>query len=112
VGGTRLPGLRHSRPEKEWAARGLCAECQSERALTRSHPAPMARPVRKSRGFAVFSALILGGPGAHKFCLGRPGKGLLYFMFFWTLIPAIVALFEGASYALMGEEEFQRRYSW
>ena len=100
---------------KQWAARGLCAECQVRRSVARADDhsgVPVARPVGKSRSVAVAAALLFGGIGAHKFYLGRPGKGLLYILFCWTFIPALLGLFEGAKFALMREDEFQRRYSW
>ncbi len=43
---------------------------------------------------AVVLALFLGGIGAHKFYLGQTGMGILYLVFCWTYIPAIVAFFE------------------
>lgn len=65
---------------------------------------------RKSRGVAIVLALLLGGIGAHKFYLGRAGWGLLYLLFFWTFIPAIVALVELIIYACMSEEAFHAKY--
>jgi TM2 domain-containing membrane protein YozV len=64
----------------------------------------------KSRGVAIILALILGGLGAHKFYLGRPGWGLLYLIFFWTFIPAIIAFVEAILYLLTDERSFQRKY--
>ena len=43
---------------------------------------------------AVILALLLGGLGVHKFYLGHNGTGILYLLFFWTGIPALVAFFE------------------
>ncbi|EFL92339.1 TM2 domain-containing hypothetical protein [Candidatus Regiella insecticola LSR1] len=37
---------------------------------------------------------FFGGIGAHKFYLGKIGQGFLYLLFFWTLIPAIIAFIE------------------
>ena len=37
---------------------------------------------------------FLGGIGAHKFYAGRAGTGLMYLLFCWTFIPAILALVE------------------
>ena len=66
--------------------------------------------VQKSRGLAALQALLLGGIGAHKFYLERPGQGVLYFLLCWTFVPAIIAFVEGINYALMSEAEFQQRY--
>jgi len=66
--------------------------------------------MRKSRTVSVGLALVLGGIGAHKFYLDKPGKGLLYLMFCWTGIPTFVGLIEAVKYIRMDEEEFQRRF--
>jgi TM2 domain-containing membrane protein YozV len=63
---------------------------------------------RKSRGLAVALALFLGGFGFHKFYLEKPGVGLLYFLFCWTFIPAIISLFEAIYYIAIGESGFQK----
>ncbi|MBR6000906.1 MAG: TM2 domain-containing protein [Oxalobacter sp.] len=39
-------------------------------------------------------AFFLGGLGIHKFYAGRTLKGILYLVFCWTGIPAIIALIE------------------
>jgi len=65
----------------------------------------------KSRTVAVLLALFLGGMGAHKFYLGKVGAGLLYLLFCWTFIPAIVAFIEGIRWLCMSNESFATRYS-
>lgn len=40
-------------------------------------------------------ALFLGGFGVHKFYVGKVGLGVVYLLFCWTFIPAIIALVEG-----------------
>lgn len=37
---------------------------------------------------------FLGGIGAHKFYARRTGTGILYLLFCWTFIPALIAFFE------------------
>lgn len=64
----------------------------------------------KNRMMAVLFALLLGGIGVHKFYLGRVGWGIVYLLFCWTFIPAIVALIEGIIYATMSDDAFTRKY--
>ncbi|HBJ34074.1 MAG TPA: hypothetical protein DDZ51_04785 [Planctomycetaceae bacterium] len=63
----------------------------------------------KSKAVAVLLALLLGGLGIHHFYMGRAFRGLLYLLFCWTFIPAILALLEAIYYALMSEKDFQSR---
>lgn len=64
----------------------------------------------KSRSVAILLALFLGGIGGHKFYLGKPGTGLLYLAFFWTFIPAILAVLEAIGYIMSSDEDFERQY--
>ena len=48
----------------------------------------------KNKTTAVLLAFFLGGLGAHKFYLGQTGLGILYLLFCWTFIPAVVAFIE------------------
>jgi TM2 domain-containing membrane protein YozV len=56
-------------------------------------------------------ALLVGGLGVHQFYLGKPGRGILYLLFFWTFIPAIVSFIEGILLLTMTEEAFEAKYS-
>lgn len=62
------------------------------------------------RSKAIVVALFLGGFGAHKFYLNRPGQGILFAVFFWTFIPALIALVDIIRFLAMGEERFNRIY--
>ena len=42
----------------------------------------------------ILWGLFLGGLGAHKFYAGKTGQGILYLIFCWTYIPAILALID------------------
>ena len=64
---------------------------------------------QKSKTTAVVLALLLGGIGVHKFYLGRPVMGIVYLVFFWTWIPAVIALIEGIWWATMNDTTFQDR---
>jgi len=49
---------------------------------------------KKSTVAGVFLCLFLGGVGGHQFYLGNTGTGVVYLLFCWTFIPAIIALCE------------------
>jgi TM2 domain-containing membrane protein YozV len=42
--------------------------------------------------------------------LGRPGSGILYLLFFWTLIPAAIALIEVIILLFTDDFTFARKY--
>ncbi len=65
----------------------------------------------RSRIVAAVLAILLGGIGIHKFYLGQAGWGMLYFIFSWTFIPAILGFFEGIIYLSMSDKSFEVRYS-
>lgn len=74
-------------------------------------PAPtIAFKSTKSRSAAIFLAMILGGIGAHKFYLNRPGWGVLYLLFCWTFIPAVIGFLEGITYLTMSDKSFGEQY--
>ncbi|MCK5474475.1 MAG: TM2 domain-containing protein [Candidatus Aenigmarchaeota archaeon] len=66
---------------------------------------------KRNRIVAGLLAILLGGIGAHKFYLGHIGTGLLYFVFCWTLIPAIIAFFEGIFFFMASDQAFNAKYS-
>lgn len=65
----------------------------------------------KNKLVAGILAIVLGGLGVHKFYLGKIGLGILYLLFFWTAIPAIIGIIEGVLYLVMSDEEFNRKYN-
>lgn len=103
--------------KNQWAARGYCAECEgregsgysAQHALV-SNQVPVHPALRKSRSISVGLALVLGGLGAHKFYLERPGAGFAYLVFCWTGIPSIIGLFDAVKYIRMEDEEFHQRF--
>ena len=60
----------------------------------------------KSRIVAGVLGLVLGGLGVHKFYLGNVGLGIVYLIFFWTFIPAIIGFIEGIIYLVQSDDEF------
>ena len=65
----------------------------------------------KSKGTAAVLAFFLGGFGVHKFYLNEGNKGILYLLFFWTYIPALIAFFECIGLVMMSEEQFNLKYN-
>lgn len=59
---------------------------------------------------AALFAFFLSGIGVRKFYTGRVVWGILYILFCWTFIPAIIALVEGIIYLTMSDEAFARKY--
>jgi TM2 domain-containing membrane protein YozV len=60
----------------------------------------------KSRIVAGVLALLVGGLGIHKFYLGNIGLGIVYLIFFWTFIPAVIAFIEGIIYLVQDDKTF------
>jgi TM2 domain-containing membrane protein YozV len=83
----------------------ICPKCG-----VRQRPAPYIQE-GKSRTVAALFAFFLGGFGAHKFYLGKAGQGIVYLLFFWTLIPGIIAFVEFILYLVMSDEEFNAKYN-
>lgn len=68
-------------------------------------------PDKRDKTFACVLAFFLGGFGVHKFYLGRPGQGIIYLLFFWTIVPAFIAIYDVFTLAFMDQAEFDRRYN-
>lgn len=65
----------------------------------------------KDKNTAGIFALLLGGIGVHKFYLDQPILGLLYLLFCWTFVPAIISLIEGIVYLTMNQVAFDAKYN-
>lgn len=63
----------------------------------------------KSKVAAGVLGIVLGGLGVHKFYMGKVGNGLLYLLFCWTGIPALIGLIEGILYLTESDEKFESR---
>ena len=65
----------------------------------------------KSKTTAGLLGILFGGLGLHKFYLGESGKGLLYILFCWTFIPAIVGVIEGIMLLSGSDDAFNAKYN-
>jgi TM2 domain-containing membrane protein YozV len=72
----------------------------------------LAKNKRKSKKTATILAFpVLGSLGLHKFYLGEIGKGILYLVFSFLLVPAIISLFEFISYLSISIEKFDAKFN-
>ena len=75
--------------------------------------APNARALAaKSNVVAAALAFFLGAFGIHHFYLGNTGRGILYLLFFWTVIPGLVAIIEGIVYLCGNAQTFNEKYNF
>ena len=65
----------------------------------------------KSKSTTALLAFFLGGLGIHRFYLGQNVMGLLYLVFCWTFIPALIALFDFFVFIFMSESRFNYKYN-
>ena len=64
----------------------------------------------KSKITAGVLGIFLGGIGIHKFYMGRVGLGILYILFCWTYLPAIIGFIEGIVYLASSDYNFQIKH--
>lgn len=53
----------------------------------------------------------LGLWGGHRFYLRQYGWGLVYALFFWSLLPAVASIFDMFRLLAMTTTEFEQRYN-
>ena len=65
----------------------------------------------RTKTTAAILAFFLGGLGFHKFYLGQTGIGILYLIFCWTWVPAIISFFEAISLLTYTEKSFNEKFN-
>ncbi len=65
----------------------------------------------RNRITAAFLAFFAGWIGAHKFYLGKPMLGVVYLLFFWTLIPMIASIVDFIVLLSMDDAGFNLKYN-
>ncbi len=101
-------------PPPGWAAPPQPIQVVVQNNVGAHYPGAMQRVriANRSKGVALLLALFLGGLGAHRFYLGDTGLGILYLLFFWTFIPAFIALIDLLIILVMPSREFDLRYNY
>ncbi len=64
----------------------------------------------KTKIAASLLAIFLGVFGIHKFYLGDTTQGVIYLIFFWTFIPAIIGFIEGIVWLTQSNEVWLAKY--
>ena len=65
----------------------------------------------KTQTVAGLWCAFLGGVGAHRFYLGKIVTGILYLLFFWTSIPALIASIELLVIAFSDRQKWANKYN-
>ncbi len=65
----------------------------------------------KSKSTAIIICFFLGSIGIHKFYLGENLAGILYLLFCWTGIPALIAFVDFFSLIFMSDTDFNIKYN-
>lgn len=86
----------------------LCPECGFQ-----TNPVRSAAPGLSDRRLRVILlAFFFSSFGVHKFYLKRPRQGMLYLMFCWTLVPALIGIAESFYYLSLSNEAFESKYGF
>ena len=72
--------------------------------------AQQATGTGKSKTTAALLAFFLGGFGVHRFYLGK-WWGVFYLLFFWTLIPGLIATVEAIVFACTDDRKWDEKYN-
>jgi hypothetical protein len=67
-------------------------------------------PAGPSRTVAIVLAATLGVVGAHHLYLGDRERAKKYALFFWTMVPIVLAIRDAVRLVLMDQAEFEQRY--
>ncbi len=114
-------GVRYEFMNKDWETKdlapinGIAVDFEANdghaKKIFKMETADIASGKKKSRLAAILLAFFLGGFGIHKFYLGQIGWGIVYLVFFWTGIPALISIIEFIMLILMSDEKFDRRFN-
>ena len=84
---------------------------QCQPTMQSTQPVGTKDPV-KSKVVAGLLGIFLGGLGIHKFYLGKAFQGIIYLVFCWTYIPAIIGFIEGIIYLTKSDEAWAEKVGY
>ena len=84
-----------------------CSRCGSQQTVSGS----TSQSDGSGQTIAGILAIFLGGFGIHKFYQGNMKIGMLYLLFCWTVVPAVIGLGEGILILLADSNEYEREYA-
>ena len=67
--------------------------------------------IMKNKYIAAALGFWAGIFGLHHWYLGNTVRGILYLLFFWTMIPWIISLIESVMFLAMSDNEFNAQYN-
>jgi TM2 domain-containing membrane protein YozV len=65
----------------------------------------------KKKSVAIFLALFVGGIGVHHFYLGNKGRGIIYMLLSWTLMPLIASFVDALVLMTLTPDQFHSFYN-
>ena len=87
----------------------LCPKCNEVKTSLNTIGADLTEG-RRNKWIAIILAFFFGAFGIHKFYLGQIGTGIIYLLFCWTGITAIIGIIEAVIYLTMSDAEFAAKY--
>ncbi len=66
----------------------------------------------RNRTAAILICFFGGYFGIHKFYLGKNVTGIIYLVFCWTCIPALISFFDFLGLCFMSDREFDARFNY
>lgn len=104
---TAIEGLRQIERNKRMQEENISDDTKVLReTITQMQAEQRAEQEKPSLVIYVLLALFLGGIGMHDFYVGKTAQGMTKLIFFWTGIPAIIAVFNAIG-ALLNRKDFR-----
>lgn len=67
--------------------------------------------MKKDKAIAIIIALFFGGFGGHWYYLGKIKRAVIYSLFFWTFVPALITWIDIIIIACMDAGKFNQKFN-